>query len=386
VNDTEAPSITCPPDQTVTTTGSGAVVNYPPPGSGDNCSVPAVVCTPPSGSFFPAGTTVVTCTATDAATNTNSCAFNVNVNQVGNSVAVDPAGRFVIYTAAASPCTKRLLFYQALNPTGTPNGAAKQLVACGVLSGDLSGIDILMDDSSGRYWISFGGTNNTDSKYLMQIDVNGNVTKSPVAVVPPGKFGDTPGATSMKAKGSGKIILWMLGDGGKVYAAQVDTKTMKAGKARKTGIVSSNNASMQAAQRKEEPDFLAIEQPPQVLKAFGLKKNGVADATSWRLSPRTDGGHETGGVTADGFLAFSNNFDSPADKLYIQLLRPDGIPTGDPVVVATDSIASADVSNILAAGARFVLFVTSNAGIQNIYLQIIDASTGAKIGGAITIQ
>ncbi|HEX6886163.1 MAG TPA: HYR domain-containing protein [Planctomycetota bacterium] len=40
---------------------------------------PTVVCTPPSGSFFPRGTTLVTCTATDAAGNQSSCQFEVVV-------------------------------------------------------------------------------------------------------------------------------------------------------------------------------------------------------------------------------------------------------------------------------------------------------------------
>jgi uncharacterized repeat protein (TIGR01451 family) len=38
-----------------------------------------LVCTPPSGSFFPLGTTVVTCTATDAAGNTSTATFNIVV-------------------------------------------------------------------------------------------------------------------------------------------------------------------------------------------------------------------------------------------------------------------------------------------------------------------
>src|SRR5207248_708276 len=36
-------------------------------------------CDPPSGSNFPVGTNTVCCTATDAAGNTNSCCFNVTV-------------------------------------------------------------------------------------------------------------------------------------------------------------------------------------------------------------------------------------------------------------------------------------------------------------------
>ena len=40
---------------------------------------PSVVCSPPSGSLFPRGTTIVTCTATDATENQSICTFPVIV-------------------------------------------------------------------------------------------------------------------------------------------------------------------------------------------------------------------------------------------------------------------------------------------------------------------
>ena len=45
----------------------------------DNCPGVTVVCTPPSGSCVPAGATTVSCTATDAHTNTATCSFSVKV-------------------------------------------------------------------------------------------------------------------------------------------------------------------------------------------------------------------------------------------------------------------------------------------------------------------
>lgn len=74
VNDTQPPSIVCPPTQIA----SAGVVNYPAPTASDNCAVSSVVCNPPSGSTFPAGVTTVTCTATDSAGNTASCSFTVS--------------------------------------------------------------------------------------------------------------------------------------------------------------------------------------------------------------------------------------------------------------------------------------------------------------------
>jgi HYR domain-containing protein/beta-propeller uncharacterized protein DUF5122 len=63
-------AFTGPPGETVFFTVTAA----------DECDpAPALVCVPPSGSFFPRGTTLVTCTATDAAGNESTCDFPVTV-------------------------------------------------------------------------------------------------------------------------------------------------------------------------------------------------------------------------------------------------------------------------------------------------------------------
>jgi hypothetical protein len=80
VNDTELPVVTCSGD-IVTTTDPGkctAAVSFTSVVT-DNCPGATVVCTPPSGTDFPIGTTTVTCIATDAAGNTDSCSFEVTV-------------------------------------------------------------------------------------------------------------------------------------------------------------------------------------------------------------------------------------------------------------------------------------------------------------------
>ncbi|MDT8322814.1 MAG: HYR domain-containing protein [Bacteroidota bacterium] len=94
VNDTQKPSITCP-DPIVVGNDPGecsAVVNFSATVS-DNCPGVTYACSPPSGTAFPVGVTVVTCTATDAAGNTESCNFTVTVNDVEPptiAVSVDP--------------------------------------------------------------------------------------------------------------------------------------------------------------------------------------------------------------------------------------------------------------------------------------------------------
>jgi hypothetical protein len=57
----------------------GEVVFFSVPATDDHDPAPTVLCVPPSGSTFPFGTTIVTCTATDAAGNQGVCMFPVTV-------------------------------------------------------------------------------------------------------------------------------------------------------------------------------------------------------------------------------------------------------------------------------------------------------------------
>src|SRR6185436_19009962 len=83
VNDTQAPVITCPANVTAANDSGqcSAVVNFAAPTATDNCSgVGTPVCAPASGSSFPKGTTTVTCSVSDASSNSASCSFTVTVN------------------------------------------------------------------------------------------------------------------------------------------------------------------------------------------------------------------------------------------------------------------------------------------------------------------
>jgi hypothetical protein len=67
----------------IATSAAGAHAPYSPPGAHDATSgllQSFAQCAPPSGSLFPIGTSLVTCTATDAAGNTESSTFHITVN------------------------------------------------------------------------------------------------------------------------------------------------------------------------------------------------------------------------------------------------------------------------------------------------------------------
>jgi hypothetical protein len=79
VPDTTPPTIVCPSNITLTTTGSCPANVFFTPSGTDNCGGLSITSAPPSGSLFPVGNTPVTVTAKDSAGNTNSCSFTVTV-------------------------------------------------------------------------------------------------------------------------------------------------------------------------------------------------------------------------------------------------------------------------------------------------------------------
>ncbi len=94
VRDVEAPVITCPPSFFVLAPyGSNSVaVSYDATEASDNCGAVTVQCVPPSGSYFPLGVNLVTCTALDAAGNSNTCSFNITVVPPAPEMAVQGNG------------------------------------------------------------------------------------------------------------------------------------------------------------------------------------------------------------------------------------------------------------------------------------------------------
>ncbi|MCB0644567.1 MAG: HYR domain-containing protein, partial [Phaeodactylibacter sp.] len=82
VVDQELPTIVCPGPVTASTAAcsGGTVVNFSSPVVADNCPMVTWACSHQSGDFFPCGTTMVTCTATDMAGNQATCSFPVTVD------------------------------------------------------------------------------------------------------------------------------------------------------------------------------------------------------------------------------------------------------------------------------------------------------------------
>ena len=91
--DKTAPTVTVPANMSVNATSlSGAVVTFTPSSSDNGSGASTPTCTSASGMRFPIGTTIVTCTATDAAGNTGSASFTITViNQPPVCTAATPS-------------------------------------------------------------------------------------------------------------------------------------------------------------------------------------------------------------------------------------------------------------------------------------------------------
>ncbi|MFH2047930.1 MAG: HYR domain-containing protein [bacterium] len=116
VEDIEPPIINCISDMIVNNDQDecGAVVNFDI-NAMDNCASANLIITPPSGSFFDVGTTNVIAIANDDAGNSDTCNFNITVNDTETPVAVCPDDITVFNDSGLYGAT---VFYE---PTMTDN-------------------------------------------------------------------------------------------------------------------------------------------------------------------------------------------------------------------------------------------------------------------------
>ncbi|MBI1840147.1 MAG: HYR domain-containing protein [Verrucomicrobia bacterium] len=127
--------IRCPSDILTNACGPTVVVQYPPPFVTSQCgtALASVVCVPPSGSAFPLGSTVVTCTATDAAGNKAKCTFTVTVTPDHTPPTLHCPPR--IFVASCTPPVK--VFY---NVFATDNCPGPIKIVCVPPSGSAFGV------------------------------------------------------------------------------------------------------------------------------------------------------------------------------------------------------------------------------------------------------
>lgn len=133
VNDTQAPTISCPANISgvVATSAAGAIVNYTAPIGTDNCPGATTIMTAglASGATFPIGTTTVSYQVTDAAGLTAQCSFNVTVVGVPPQI-VCPAN--IIVNNDANKCGA-IINFTATETVGIPASTISYSPASGSL-------------------------------------------------------------------------------------------------------------------------------------------------------------------------------------------------------------------------------------------------------------
>jgi hypothetical protein len=314
--------------------------------------------------------------------------YLLDVSCAAQDVALDPAGRFVVYAGFDAECSKNGLLYLPLDSAGNAAGPSTELIDCDVTTGDVTGLDILREGASDLYWIILGGSDPTDGKFLLQINSAGGVIKPPHSIVPAVQFGSTKGASAIAARGSTKFNVWIAGQGGSIYRAIIVKSTLGLNSIKKTALKAASNASLQVSQKTNgNPDFLGFLQPAKILKGFAVYSSGLPVGTSWRLSTRNDLGSELGGVTSDGLMSICNDFNPALDQLYDQMLRSTGIPNSSTPEVVSQSIfraiRSADAGNPLATGRRFIVFLLDDG---KLYLRKVNATTGIVMGATVALN
>jgi subtilisin-like proprotein convertase family protein len=160
VNDTQVPTVNCPANMTVPNTPNScsAVVTYNVTAT-DNCpGVSAVTCMPPSGSTFPVGTTMVSCSATDAVGNTGMCSFTVTVQDTqaptiscpANIMTMIPVGQTCVVVTYANPTVSDNcpgVTFACVPPSGSCFAAGVTTVTC-------TATDASMNQSSCSFTVS----------------------------------------------------------------------------------------------------------------------------------------------------------------------------------------------------------------------------------------
>ncbi|MBI1761535.1 MAG: choice-of-anchor J domain-containing protein [Acidobacteria bacterium] len=206
VVDNIPPVLTCPADINVGTAGTTSVVTFTNPTGTDNCppTTLASTCNPPSGFAFPLGTTTVTCTVTDAANNTTTCAFRVNVNKLTVGSLSDPlactgpgsklSGSFTVTNN--SNVQQSVSATVTLGPTGPPQGLLA--LTCTASSGTCT---IAANQASLSYTATLAAGASATVSYILQVNdgvAPGTVLTSSVSASFNGGPAVTAGASTIE--------------------------------------------------------------------------------------------------------------------------------------------------------------------------------------------
>ncbi|MDB5226957.1 MAG: hypothetical protein JWN78_1150, partial [Bacteroidota bacterium] len=166
VNDTQAPAITCPANQSVSAAAGtcAATVTYTAPTGTDNCSgsSTARIAGLASGSSFPVGVTTNTFRVTDASSNSTSCSFTVTVTDTQSPAITCPANQSV--NAAANTCAATVSYTA---PVGTDNCSSPVTIQT---SGLGSGASYAVGVTTNIFKVTDASSNSTTCSFTITVN------------------------------------------------------------------------------------------------------------------------------------------------------------------------------------------------------------------------
>jgi lysophospholipase L1-like esterase len=211
-------TLTCPPNQSVESAAGGAVpVTYDAPQTAGGAAPVTTTCTPQSGSQFSVGTTVVSCQARDAGTQTASCGFSVAVRAAprltatrflafGDSITAgvvsNPLGFMIVSPPESYPfgLQQRLVTrYQQQTPLVLNEGNASELASVegiqrfrSVLLSNRPEVVLLMEGVNDLGFAQMGVNAAINALRSMLIEARGQNVKVLLASIPPVRAGGAP--------------------------------------------------------------------------------------------------------------------------------------------------------------------------------------------------
>jgi len=191
VRDRQAPTIACPPSQTVNSPANAcaAPVTIPAPTVADNCPgatsrctvltgpIPAGTVVNPGTTTFPVGTTTIQCVATDASGNTSApCTFTITVRDVTPpTLAGCPTGPIVRNLPCGEDCPGRELL-PALTPSDNCPGVRVEF-RLGAVTGPVLPADFLFPvGETTVVAVAIDAAGNQSAPCTFVVDVNGTIS------------------------------------------------------------------------------------------------------------------------------------------------------------------------------------------------------------------
>jgi len=267
----------------------------------------------------------------------------------------------------------------------------------------------LSAESDERLWISFGGYTGNFPKYLMTIDVLGNIEVPPFRVSELGHY-RVASITALSLNGFNALNFWYASTGhnGQIFRVVIDKQSLKSLKWVKTSLkgmlMGPGLFSPLDVTNQKQNNFISFPIATvdgMRVAAFSLDEFGKNTGKKWFITPSfsPECGTNTlrckGGASSDSHFAYWIDFSTARrTDLFVQPLGSLGRPILKPVLIDSlfssghtlNTITSADVTNTLKGNSRFVVYIKQPETRRgSLLLQKIDAYSGNKIGLSIAL-